>query len=205
MLGSWTGALAAGAGPPPDMVMINGQIRTPGGWSEAMAVRGGVITALGDSAAIRAQADAHTRVVDLGGRAVLPGLHDSHVHPLFAGLEQFACRLPQAAAAADVVAAVKGCAARAAPGEWILGGNWVAAAFRPGEQTRALLDAAAPANPVLLNDEAHHSIWVNSPTRPAASSSGARAGRPTGCLGRTPRGSSRASCREPPRPCAAAP
>ncbi len=184
MLGSWTGALAAGAGPPPDMVMINGQIRTPGGWSEAMAVRGGVITALGDSAAIRAQADAHTRVVDLGGRAVLPGLHDSHVHPLFAGLEQFACRLPQAAAAADVVAAVKGCAARAAPGEWILGGNWVAAAFRPGEQTRALLDAAAPANPVLLNDEAHHSIWVNSRALALAKIGPASADPPGGIIER---------------------
>jgi predicted amidohydrolase YtcJ len=107
-------------------------------------------------------------MVDLGGDALLPGLHDSHVHPFFAGLEQYQCRLPESANAAAVSAAVRACAARSRPGDWILGGNWVAGAFGEGEQTKALLDRAAPDNPVLLNDEAHHSVWVNSAALRAA-------------------------------------
>ena len=59
---------------------------------------------------------------------------------------------------------MKACVAEKQPGQWIQGGNWVAASFAAGEQTRATLEAVAPANPVLLNDEAHHSVWVNSRT-----------------------------------------
>ncbi len=150
------------ASPGVDLLLINGDIKTASGWARAMAVDRGVIVAVGDSAAVSALAGAKSRVIDLAGRTVLPGLTDSHVHPLYAGREQFECGFPQGASGPAVASAVRACAGRAAPGEWILGGNWVAAAFKPGEQTKALLDAAAPANPVLLNDEAHHSVWVNS-------------------------------------------
>jgi predicted amidohydrolase YtcJ len=162
LLAARDAAAEAGAGTGADLVLLNGDIKTASGWARAMAVRRGVIVALGDVAAVAPLADAHARVVDLGGKTVLPGLTDSHVHPLYAGREQFECGFPPAASGPAIAAAVAACAGRTPPGEWILGGNWVAAAFRPGEQTKALLDAAAPANPVLLNDEAHHSVWVNS-------------------------------------------
>ena len=145
-----------------DLILTNGQVRTPSGWAEAVAIRDGIIVAVGDSATIVAMGDRETDVIDLGGDTVLPGLHDSHVHALFAGLEQFACGFAPGASPQAIAEAVTACVAGTSAGEWIQGGNWVAAVFEPGQQNKAFLDAVAPHHPVLLNDEAHHSVWVNS-------------------------------------------
>ncbi len=145
-----------------DLIMTNGQIKTPSAWVEALAIRDGVIVAVGEGNAITANRGSQTQLIDLGGATVLPGLHDMHVHPLFAGLEQFNCGFDPGASARAIAAAVGACAAETPRGEWIQGGNWVAAVFEPGQQNKAFLDAVAPDNPVLLNDESHHSVWVNS-------------------------------------------
>ena len=166
------------------LVLYHGEVRTPNGWASAIALAGDQILATGTDRAMRALAKPGARLIDLRGRTVLPGLVDSHVHPLFAGLEQFACGFPPGAGAAVIAAAVKACAAGRAPGAWIRGGNWVAAAFRPGEQSRALLDRAAPNHPVLLNDEAHHSIWVNSRALAAAGITAATPDPPGGIIER---------------------
>ena len=168
---SWTSPLvaetAAGARMPEpggaiDLVMSDARIRTPSGWVQAMALRDGVIVALGDSATIGKLGGKDTRRLDLAGATVLPGLHDSHVHALFAGLEQFSCALEPGASPQAIAAAVKACAAQSKAGDWIEGGNWVAAVFAPGQQNKGFLDAIAPRNPIILNDESHHSVWVNS-------------------------------------------
>ena len=145
-----------------DLIMTNGQIKTPSGWVEALAIRDGIIVAVGEANTITAKRSRETRLFDLGGATVLPGLHDMHVHPLFAGLEQFTCGFEPGASAQVIAEAVKACAADKPRGEWIQGGNWVAAVFEPGQQNSAFLDAVAPDNPVVLNDESHHSVWVNS-------------------------------------------
>lgn len=155
-------SLSGSAGRKADLLIVGGNIKTPSGWAEAMAIRDGKILAVGPAAAVRKQVTSDARVIDVHGMTVMPGLVDSHVHPLFAGLGEASCKLPQGADAAGVAAAVTRCVSRTAPGSWIKGGSWVAASFRPGEQTRALLDAVAPQNPVILNDEALHSVWVNS-------------------------------------------
>ncbi|QTH19920.1 amidohydrolase [Rhizorhabdus wittichii] len=147
---------------PADMILLNGQVRTPGGWAEALAIRDGVIVAVGDAKAAEAWRGEGSKVVDLQGAAVLPGLHDMHVHVQSAGLEQYSCGFAYGAKPAAIAARVKECAAKAAPGAWIIGGNWVAAVFAKGQQNRAFLDKVAPNNPVFLSDESHHSGWVNS-------------------------------------------
>lgn len=147
---------------PADLLVIGGQIKTPSGWADAMAVHDGVVRFIGKESEARRLAGPAATLVDVHGGTVLPGLVDSHVHPLFAGLAATACRLPTGADAAEVQAAVRDCAAKRAPGDWIKGGSWVAASFTQGQQTRALLDAVAPDNPVILDDEALHSVWVNS-------------------------------------------
>lgn len=159
-----TALLAGIASPAPaqDMLLSGGQVRTPSGWAQAVLIRDGIIIAVGDDAELARQRTKTTRVIDLKGATVLPGLHDMHVHVQFAGLEQFACGFPAGAKPDAIAAAVKACAARTKPGNWIVGGNWVGAVFAPGQQNRQFLDAIAPQNPVLLNDEAHHSVWVNS-------------------------------------------
>jgi hypothetical protein len=145
-----------------DLIMTNGQIKTPSGWAEAVAIRGGIIVAVGEAETIGAMSGPETEILDLGGDTVLPGLHDLHVHPLMAGMEQFACGLEPGASARAIAGAVKACVAAKQRGEWIQGGNWVAAVFEPGQQDRAFLDAVAPDNPVFLFDESHHSVWANS-------------------------------------------
>ncbi|MEJ2409035.1 MAG: amidohydrolase [Novosphingobium sp.] len=145
-----------------DLLFTNGEIWTPTGWAQAMAVSKGIIVGTGSDAEMTGLAAANATVIDLKGEAVLPGLHDMHVHPMGAGLEQFACRLMPGADAAAIAAQVAACAKLKKPGQWITGGNWIAAGFKPGQQNRQFLDKLAPGNPVMLNDEAHHSLWVNS-------------------------------------------
>src|SRR5262245_32867696 len=71
----------------PDTILLNGKIVTyDAAPAQALAVRDGRIAAVGTTAAIRATAQPSTRVIDLGGRTVIPGLIDSHIHAIRAGL-----------------------------------------------------------------------------------------------------------------------
>ncbi len=118
----------------------------------------------------------------------MPGLYDMHVHTYFAGRDKLSCRFAQGADAKAIVAAVKACAAKAKPGEWITGGSWVGAAFKPGEQNKRLLDAVAPNNPVMLNDESLHSVWVNSKVLAIAGITRATKDTPGGVIDRDAKG-----------------
>src|SRR5258707_11220002 len=67
----------------PDTILVNGKLVVyDGAPAQALAVRDGKIAAIGDSSSIRALAGPSTRVIDLGGRTVIPGLIDSHIHAL---------------------------------------------------------------------------------------------------------------------------
>src|SRR6195256_4854951 len=83
-----TGTARAGvARAQPDTILVNGKLVVyDGAPAQALAVRDGRIAAIGDSPGIRALAGSSTRVIDLGGRTVIPGLIDSHIHAIRAGL-----------------------------------------------------------------------------------------------------------------------
>jgi predicted amidohydrolase YtcJ len=158
-------AVTANAADPPlgaDLILRQGEFYTPNGWAQAVAIRKGVIIAVGDDAAVNAQKTAATKVIDLQGAAVLPGLHDMHVHPMGAGLGALACRFPQGSNADAIFAAIQKCATTQAKGEWIVGGQWDAASFGKTPPDRQFLDRAAPNNPVALTDISGHSAWANS-------------------------------------------
>ena len=144
-----------------DTILTHGQFHTPDGWAEAAAIRRGVIIAIGDTAAVAHHKGPGTKVIDLQGATVLPGLHDMHVHPLDGGLNQLQCMFAQGSAQAVVVAAVRKCAAAHAKGEWIIGGQWDTSSLG-GHPDWKGLDKAAPDNPVALNDISLHALWVNS-------------------------------------------
>jgi hypothetical protein len=177
------GELAA-ATPEAQLILRGGEIYTPTGWAEAVAIRDGVIVAVGDASALADYETQQTEIIDLNGAAVVPGLHDMHVHPMGAGLMQSQCIFPQGSTAAQVEAAVADCAERRDAGEWIVGGQWDAASFGDVPVDRALLDAAAPDNPVALMDISAHSLWVNSAALETAGIDASTADPPGGIIER---------------------
>jgi predicted amidohydrolase YtcJ len=147
---------------PAALVLRGGRVHTSGGVAEALAVdRAGWITAVGTDADIDVLRGPQTRVIELAGHAVLPGLSDMHVHPVFAGLQARRCVVPQGSTLAEVQASVRSCVAHASRGAWITGGQWDASALG-GVPNRQMLDAVAPDNPVFLGDTSEHSGWANS-------------------------------------------
>lgn len=155
-------AVASAATPRADLILSHGDIYTPGGWAQALAVKEGVIIGVGDESSVEAFKAATTQVVDLQGATVVPGLHDMHVHPMGAGILHSQCLFPQGSPPEKVLEAVKGCVAKHAKGEWITGGQWDAASFGKQPVDRALLDRVSPDNPVALMDISVHARWLNS-------------------------------------------
>ncbi len=147
-----------------DTILTNGLIHTLNPEqpkAEALAIRAGVIVAVGDSETVMSLGGEQTETVDLNGKTVLPGFHDLHVHPLFAGVRQTECTIAQGSTLEQIQLAVQTCIDRANAGGWITGGQWDA--FAIGDiPDRTMLDMFSPENPVLLSDTSGHSAWANS-------------------------------------------
>ncbi len=147
-----------------DILLVNGRIYTMDSRvprASALAVCGGWVRAVGGDD-LRALAGPETEVVDLGGRAVLPGLTDSHIHlSWFAqGLQQV--DLTGTASLEEMRARVAARAAVTPAGEWILGRGWHQEEW-PDRRfpTAADLDAVAPAHPVVLTARSGHALVAN--------------------------------------------
>jgi len=147
-----------------DLILIGGRVRTPSdpsGFAEAIAIRGGLIQAVGADADIRDLAGPRTRVIDLAGRLALPAFGDSHVHAINGGLESLRCNmlgLKTRQACLDTIAAY--CAGLPADA-WVLGGGWSMEAFPGGTPTAADLDLVTGGRPAFLPNRDHHGAWVN--------------------------------------------
>jgi predicted amidohydrolase YtcJ len=127
----------------------------------AVAVDGGRVVAVGSDEQVRAQVGAADEVVDLGGRLLLPGFTDAHVHPVQGGVERLGCDLTGAVNAADALARVRAYADAHRELAWVVGGGWLKEHFTGGLPTAAELDAVVPDRPVVLRDNSHHAVWVN--------------------------------------------
>ena len=140
----------------PDLVLLNGKVVTVDAGSslqEALAIRGGRILAVGRSVEIKRLAGPTTRTVDLGGRTVIPGLIDSHLHAVRAALS-FGTEVNWIGARSlkEALGRIRDAARRRPPGAWlIVAGGWNELQFAEKRRpTQAELDAAAPANPVYV-------------------------------------------------------
>lgn len=158
--GSGTGA------PQPDLpatVFRGGVVYTlePGRpWASAVAVRGNRIVAVGADHEAMAVAGPDARIVDLGGRMLLPGFVEGHIHPLLGGFFTSGVDL-QVATKADALAAVAAYV-RANPQGPVRGFGWRMDMFGPEGPNRADLDPILPDRPALLFAIDGHSVWVNS-------------------------------------------
>src|SRR5258706_9348379 len=140
--------------PAPDTILINGKLVVyDGAPAQALAVRNGRIAAIGDSPSIRALAGPSTRVIDLGGRTVIPGLIDSHIHAIRAGLSYttevhwFGVRTLK-----EALDRIRAAAKTAPKGSWIVvAGGWIDRQFREDRRpTQAEITAAAPDHHVYI-------------------------------------------------------
>lgn len=131
-------------------------------WAEALAVDGGRIVYVGDSESALAMAGSATRRYDLGGRMLLPGFIDTHMHPVTGGAYALALSLDTFGTVDEWVSAI-GAYARANPdAPVIFGYGFLASTFGPTGPTRQLIDAIVPDRPVLIMDEGFHGAWANS-------------------------------------------
>ena len=150
-----------------DVIYVNARIYTVDTsqpWAEALAVKDGKLMVVGDTATVRGAAGPATRVEDLGGRMVMPGIHDTHVHPMDAGRKELLeCGFPFSFTMEEILKRVQECAAATPKGEWVRGGQWSAELLgEPRPPHRALLDAIVPDHPVFLMDSTVHNVWLNS-------------------------------------------
>lgn len=137
---------------PPDLILHHGKIATVdarNSLAEAFAVTGDRISAVGENDDILPLAGPNTRQIHLGGRTVIPGLADTHVHATGASLYEYDHPIPEMDTVADVLRYVAARAEALEDGEWISINQVFITRLRDQRYpTRAELDAAAPHNPV---------------------------------------------------------
>jgi predicted amidohydrolase YtcJ len=167
-------ACTAAAPPPPpapDLILRNGAIHTMDATRsrvEALAITDGRIVSAGTSAEVTAMAGPATKMVDLGGRFVMPAFHDAHVHPVSAGVELSQCNLNDLETAEATLAAVRDCVEAHPSRSWLVGGGWALPSFPPGRPNKHELDAITGTRPAALSSADGHSLWVNSAALAAA-------------------------------------
>jgi predicted amidohydrolase YtcJ len=154
-----------------DLVFRNGRFYTVNPeqpWAEAVAIQEGRLVRVGTNADVEECIGPHTEVVDLGGRLVIPGIYDTHVHLITA--VQYArslCQLPEPPtlpSVDDCLSVIKKSFEDGSGIEdgWFLGGLWSPFTFGMEGPTKEMLDEIVGDIPAFLMDMTLHSVWVNS-------------------------------------------
>jgi len=171
-----------------------GDARRP--WAQAVAVSGGRILAVGSNGAIAKLVAPKTEVIDAGGRFVMPGFEDAHIHFAGGALGLYDVDLNGARTLGELQQRIAEWA-KANPNEpWVQGGGWEYYVF-PGHRlpTREDLDAVVNDRPALMRAYDGHTTWVNSKALELAGITkdtkyegfgelvkDPKTGEPTGCL-----------------------
>ncbi|MGV9355440.1 amidohydrolase [Streptomyces misionensis] len=158
-----------------DLVFVGGRVVTVDAEfsvAEALAVSDGLISAVGDREEVAALIGPRTRVVELRGATLLPGINDSHLHGCAFGMATPPVSLdvghPAVSSIADVAGAVREAVGRTPVGQWITGHGWdtgyLAECLADPARlpSRRDVDAVSPDHPVVLYSFSGHATWVNS-------------------------------------------
>lgn len=131
--------------------------------AEAVAVLRDRIVAVGSDAEVASWRGPKTQVVDAGGKLLLPGFNDSHVHFVSGGLYLDSVQLNDAASAQEFARRIVERAQATPKAEWILGGNWDETKWTPAQlPTKDLIDAGTPDTPVFVSRYDGHVAFANS-------------------------------------------
>jgi predicted amidohydrolase YtcJ len=149
-----------------DLIVLNANIYTvSSGHAQALAVRDGKILAVGSTAEIRKLAGPRTQIEDLGGKTVLPGFIDAHMHLVSVGLREsgYYLDLSQARSLEETLALVRARVQHTERDQWVLGRGWDESRWPEHRYiTKADLDRIAPEHPVVLVRVCGHILCANS-------------------------------------------
>jgi len=164
MLTTFTQAKEPGLAP--DLIIVNAAIHTMDParpTASAVAILGNRIAAVGPTPEVRALAAPGTRVIDAGGKLVLPGFNDAHVHFLMGGFSLANVDLRDAQSPQEMARRLSDYARKLPKGRWILGGDWDHEKWPDAPlPTKEMIDAATPDNPVWVNRLDGHMALANS-------------------------------------------
>ena len=155
-----------------DLVLLGGKVWTgedaeepsgPGRFAQAVAISAGRILEVGTDDQVQTYIGKRTKVIHLGGRLVVPGFIDSHVHFLDGGFQLLEIDLKNARSEDEFVRRIAEKAKLLAPGRWIVGGRWDEQAWASAQlPTRWLIDVVTPEHPVFLSRYDGHAALANS-------------------------------------------
>jgi predicted amidohydrolase YtcJ len=161
---------AANDGAQATMAIVNARVWTgdpANPWAEAIAVNGERIAAVGTTDEVRRLA-AGREIIDAGGRLVVPGFIDTHVHFIDAGSDLSSVQLRDAKTREEFVERIRAFAATVPAGTWITGGNWDHSLWGGELPDRSWIDAVTPDTPVWINRLDGHMALANSAALKAA-------------------------------------
>lgn len=149
----------------PDLILKNGRVWTGRGrpFAEAVAITGSKIRAVGANRTVLPMAGPSTRVVDLAGRFVMPGINDAHIHFLGGSARLSELDLNDARSLEEIQVRLRGFAAEHPQAAWIRGYGWQYAVMPGGRlPTRQDIDKVIADRPVYLSAYDGHTGWANS-------------------------------------------
>ena len=151
---------------PADIIVIHGRVYTENPkqpWAQAVAIHGAKIVAVGDDTTIQKIRGMGTKVINAGGKLVLPGFTDCHIHFLDGSLSLGRVNLEGAKDVADIQKKLRQYAAEHPGEDWMLGRGWNYAMFGPEALPhKKYLDEVFPNRPVFLEGYDGHTYWANS-------------------------------------------
>jgi len=152
--------------PAADLIITHGNVWTGDDArpkAEAVAVLGDRIVAVGSNAEVLLWRGPETKMIDAGGKLLVPGFNDSHVHFIEGGRQLDSVQLNDATSTDEFVRRIGEQAKKMPKGEWILGGDWDETKWTPPDlPTHQMIDPVTPDNPVLISRYDGHSVLANS-------------------------------------------
>ena len=147
-------ATTSSTSPAADLIFTNARVYTvepEQPWAEAVAIRDGKILAVGPAEEIARRQGSSTRVVDLGGRMLMPSFGDMHVHPIFGGMSYSRCSLHAGRSLADYQAIIAKCIAKSPGTGPLYGVGWEDSLFPPnGIPRKEVLDQVSKDRPLIF-------------------------------------------------------
>lgn len=130
--------------------------------AQAVLIRDGRVMIVGSNETVKTHALPNANTIDAGGRLILPGFQDAHVHLMDGGTDMIQTAwLGDATTVSDLQAALAAHAAKDSSA-LVMGGGWLAAYFGEANLTKAVLDAVLPDRPCIVYDDSAHSACLNS-------------------------------------------